>query len=172
MIETIRVLVPQIVTPTTVNAQIDILNGEYGSSVQHIPTGGVLNAWNIPLLDLPRPSIGYDIGWNADGVAQLIRNGKNRMTLPVWFYVIAPTGLDKETALQHLGITFEALMYVMDQFPPNGAEQKTVTGVSPVRVLTLLGDPTIRSFTVDALAAGKVPGLATKWDFTIDTARS
>jgi hypothetical protein len=172
MIEAVRRLVAQVITPATINTQLGTLNTEYGTTIQQLGPSGVRDAWNMPLSELPRPSIGYDVGWNGTGVAQLIRNGKNRTVVPVWLYVISPNASTQESALQGVGIMFEALMYVMDQFPPNGMEQQTLTGVSPVRVLSLVGDPTIEMFTVDAKNRGAVVGIASKWDLTVDTARS
>jgi hypothetical protein len=172
MIECLRVLVPQIVSLAALNAQIVALNTIYGSSVTQLVAGEIFNAWTTPLFEFPRPSIGYDIGFSKDGTARLQRNGLEKCTIPIWFYVVAPANADKDAALQALGITFEALLRVIDALPPNGAEQVQMTGVTPVRAIALVQDAGIRTFTVDAEAAGKIPGIAAVFDFEVYVAQS
>jgi hypothetical protein len=172
MMEAVRVLVPQVVTVAAINTQIATLNTVYGSNVAPLPPRSVINAWNVELLRLPRPSIGYDIGWNKDGTAKLQHNGLEKMTIPVWFYVIGPANKDKDASLQAVGIMFEALLRVIDPFPPNGMEQQTMTGVTPVRAIALVNAAQTRTFTLDSEAAVAVPGIASSWDFEVYVATS
>jgi len=174
MIETLRRLVPAVVTAAAVNAQIAALNTIYGTSLPQLPTApsGVIHMWNKAFIDMPTPSIGYLIGYDKDGRSQLQWNGLRRATVPIWFYCISASGLDFETAFQHVGIMYEALHMVIDQFPPNGLEQQQLASVTPTRAIALVQPGSIRNFTIDAVGADPLAGLGVCYDCEIYVATS
>jgi hypothetical protein len=172
MIEAVRRIIPSVVTVAAINAQITALNTIYTTSIGNLPTGRVIDCWDKALLDLPRPCIGYTVGWDKNGVARLQSNQLRKITVGVFFYIIPSPGQQQETALAEAAILFEALFNVMDAFPPNGSEQQQLAGVTPVRAIALVTPAETRSFTLDATGAGKVPGILTAFDCLVYTLTS
>lgn len=171
MIETLRRIVPAVITVSAMNTQIDALNTQYTASVDHLGTNGVLHMWNKTWHDLPKPCVAYLIGYDKDGKTQLQWNGLRRATVPIWFYLLPALSHDFETAFQNLGIMFEALTQLIDAFPPNGLEQQQLAGVSPTRAIALVQAGQMRNFTLEA-AGPQIPGLGVRYDCEVYVATS
>lgn len=168
MIEAARQLIPSIITPAAINANITVLNTLYGASVSPLSLTNpvIIDCWDRALLDLPRPSIGYTVGWDKDLPGGLQSNQLRRWGVPVYFYILAPAAKDKETALQHVAILYEAFFMVLDSFT-SGLEGQQITGGGLTRAIALISQATHRTFTLDATGSSKIPGIMAAYDFTM-----
>jgi hypothetical protein len=178
VIEIARQVVAQVLTVSAVNTQITALNTRFHNSagwlgdIPTLPTSsdprnnGVQDMWHKTYRELTRPGVGYMVGVLRAGKAELKASGKNRMTLSLWVECNGqPT--DQESAIQQASIIDQAVRYVLE-----GAESVTLANVSPVAGLVLVSTADIEAINVDAAASGKILGIRSRYDVTVDDARS
>lgn len=179
MIEGARQFVKAMLTPAAVNAQIDLQNTRFANvpgwvNVQHVDaTTGVQDMWAKAFRDLPRPGIGYLISALADGDSELLVEGKSRMTVPVWVDYSCPGNVDKETALQHIGVTAAAILRVFESMESNNLGTVLGVTITPnVQLANIKPSVLMQPVSLGAQEAGQQLGVRMRFDLVIDDLRS
>ncbi len=171
-------LIPLILTPPAINAQVTTLNLQYtalGAAYKPVPmldnTVGVVNIWDKAWSSLVPPVVGYEVGFMRESGTEVVLQGKNRDDFEVFITCVAQDA-DERLARQQAAVYWEAIRMVLDNPTAVGLEGQLLPNVVPIRGIVKIGPRVgLEMVTVDMAAAGKKLGFRSVWVMTLDTVR-